>query len=93
MVNNVESQSVKKAKHAKDEESELWESLIDFISANVSYTIKRLLPADLKSLYTHEKLSNFEAFDDVNPFAADYAVSHNEEKGGINVLENVVYGW
>ncbi|XP_039961333.1 probable ATP-dependent RNA helicase DHX34 [Bactrocera tryoni] len=91
LVNNVESQSVKKTKHAKDEESELWESLIDFISANVSYTIKRLLPADLKSLYTQQKVSNFEAFD-VNPFAADYTVSHNEEKGGINVLENVVYG-
>ncbi|XP_023158361.1 probable ATP-dependent RNA helicase DHX34 [Ceratitis capitata] len=88
---NVESQSVKKEKRDKDEEAELWESLIDFMSANVSYTIKRLLPADLKSLYTHERLSNFEKFD-INPFAGDYEITHNEQKGGINVAENVVYG-
>ncbi|XP_036318535.1 probable ATP-dependent RNA helicase DHX34 [Rhagoletis pomonella] len=90
LVNNVESQSIKKEKSAKDEEGELWESLIDFMSVNVSYTIKRLLPADLKSLYTHIKL-NSELLRN-NPFASDYAISENDEKGGINVAENVVYG-
>ncbi|XP_053949579.1 probable ATP-dependent RNA helicase DHX34 [Anastrepha ludens] len=91
LVNNVENQSLKKEKRTKDEEAELWESLIDYMSANVSYTVKRLLPADLKTLYTHEKLGNFEMFS-VNPFAPNYAISQNEEKGGINVAENVVYG-
>lgn len=92
LVNNVENQNMKKEKRSKDEECELWESLIDFMSVNISYTMKRLLPADLKSLYTHERLSNSEAFS-INPFASDYAVNENDEKGGINVAENVVYGW
>ncbi|XP_067640637.1 probable ATP-dependent RNA helicase DHX34 isoform X2 [Eurosta solidaginis] len=92
LANNVESQSVKKDKNAvKDEEAELWEELIDFMSANVSYTIKRLLPADIKSLYTHRKPNNFDEFN-INPFAADYPIAINDEKGGINVAENIVYG-
>lgn len=75
----------------KDIEEELWRKLIDFMSVNISYTIKRLLPADLKTIYNHQPLqdSTFK----INPFAKDYEVSPNFEKGGLNVCENVVYNW
>lgn len=67
----------------------LWHDLLDFMSLEVVYSIRRLLPADLKTLYTRcPPTLQFE----VNPFAADYALSVNQEKGGFNVCEHVVYG-
>ncbi|EDW26907.1 GL14529 [Drosophila persimilis] len=70
----------------------LWHELIDFMGLDVPYAVSRLLPADLKRLYTHqtpmpllEKLQG-------NPFDIDYPPSPNMTKGGINVSENVVYG-
>lgn len=74
---------------ASDHSDTLWHDLLDFISLEVVYSIKRLLPADLKTLYTRcPPALHFEA----NPFAADYELSVNGEKGGLNVCEHVVYG-
>lgn len=81
--------STKAATSASDHNDTLWHDLLDFMSLEVVYSIKRLLPADLKTLYTHcPPAVQFEA----NPFAADYALSVNSEKGGLNVCEHVVYG-
>ncbi|KAH8373855.1 hypothetical protein KR200_009977 [Drosophila serrata] len=74
--------------------STLWHDLLDFMALDVAYAIRRLLPADLKRLYSHQappaatRLMELQA----NPFAPDYAISPNEEKGGLNVSEHVVYG-
>jgi len=61
------------------------------MSLDIVYSIKRLLPADLKTLYTRcppsERLQM-----QTNPFAADFQLSVNSEKGGLNVSEHVVYG-
>ncbi|EDV95301.1 probable ATP-dependent RNA helicase DHX34 [Drosophila grimshawi] len=70
----------------------LWHDLLDFMGLEVAYSIRRLLPADLKVLYTRcpppERLEALPT----NPFAADYPLSANSEKGGLNVSEHVVYG-
>ncbi|XP_018573100.1 probable ATP-dependent RNA helicase DHX34 [Anoplophora glabripennis] len=65
--------------------------LVDFMQSEVSYNVKRLLPADLKEIYSRdvdfydvEKLNS-------NPFDPDYPVTKNARLGGVNVTENVVY--
>ncbi|XP_030381306.1 probable ATP-dependent RNA helicase DHX34 [Scaptodrosophila lebanonensis] len=69
----------------------LWHDLVDFMSLEVAYTISRLLPADLKTLYTNAPLPQFEALT-TNPFAPAYTITNNDEKGGVNVCEHVVFG-
>lgn len=63
------------------------------MGVNVAYTIKRLLPADLKGLYTHKSLQDVEEKFRTNPFDSDFQITINLEKGGINISENVVYNW
>lgn len=69
------------------------EDLVKFMSTEVSYNVKRLLPADLKTLYNRdvnffeaEKLKNIR-----NPFDESFSIHPNAELGGVNVTENVVY--
>lgn len=81
----------KEVKRDKRIREDLWDDLIKFTSLNITYSIKKLLPADLKNLYNHEEL-NLDKFT-INPFAEDFVVSQNNEKGGLQVAENVVYGW
>lgn len=65
------------------------DDLVKFMSAQVSYNVKRLLPADLKVVY---KRSNFLVVkDEINPFDVNYKLTANEELGGVNVTENLVY--
>ncbi|KAM7349375.1 putative ATP-dependent RNA helicase DHX34 [Cochliomyia hominivorax] len=90
---NLENQLKSKNTSAFDKytEGDLWHKLIDFMSTNVAYTIKRLLPADLKNIYTHKCVSHVEKKFTTNPFVNDYKITRNMEKGGINISENVVY--
>lgn len=69
--------------------------VVDFMGTEVSYNVKRLLPADLKDIYSHEcHIFDTEKWDErnVNPFDRDYAMTKNSKLGGVNVTENVVYG-
>ncbi|KAH8387723.1 hypothetical protein KR093_009176 [Drosophila rubida] len=76
----------------QDQSDTLWHDLLDFMSLDVAYTIKRLLPADLKTLYTHEAPPEQLLALPTNPFAADFKHSVHAEKGGLTVSEHVVYG-
>ncbi|KAH8278111.1 hypothetical protein KR018_006309, partial [Drosophila ironensis] len=67
---------------------DLWHDLLDFMALEVAYAVRRLLPADLKKLYTHKAPSV--SFVE-NPFADDYSLRVNEDKGGLNVSDYVVY--
>lgn len=82
-----------KEENSCPEKYDLWQELVDFVSTRVAFTIKRLLPADQKNLYTRRPLNNVEKKFMINPFVSDYPITNNEEKGGINVWENLVYGW
>ncbi|XP_037805947.1 probable ATP-dependent RNA helicase DHX34 [Lucilia sericata] len=90
---NVENQLNRKSSSKSNTytEEDLWHKLIELMSANVPYTIKRLLPADLKNIYNHETPADVEEKFKTNPFDKDYEITINLEKGGINISENVVY--
>lgn len=61
------------------------------MALDVAYAIRRLLPADIKRLYIHQAPSARLAELKENPFAVDFPMTPNEEKGGLNVSEHVVY--
>lgn len=69
------------------------EDLVKFMNTEVSYNIKRLLPADLKVIYTRNSdVFEIEKFGgSKNPFDETHAMSVNFEIGGVNVTDNVVY--
>lgn len=90
MEHNIENQG-KKAEN-KYLEEDLWHDLIKLMSINVAYTIKRLLPADEKNLYTHKPLEAINGHQ-INPFAKDFVPTPNTEKGGINISDNIIYNW
>ncbi|CAH1637402.1 unnamed protein product [Spodoptera littoralis] len=60
-----------------------------YMTSEVYYTIKRLLPGDLKVLYC----GNDEAHPsiDPNPFDETFVCRPHEKKGGVYVTDNVVY--
>lgn len=65
------------------------EDLVNFMTTEVCYNIKRLLPADIKLIY---KADNFDLaqLEGANPFDSDYSVTKSGSSG-YNVSENVVY--
>lgn len=68
-------------------------NLADFMNTKIFYTIKRLLPADLKFLYKTNKTENCDGlFLDPNPFSDNFTCVFNEVKGGVYVTENITYG-
>lgn len=87
----VSGEPKKESRRDKHIREDLWDDLIKFTSLNVTYSVKKLLPADLKTLYNHSDF-NVAKFT-INPFAEDFVVSQNTQKGGLQVAENVVYGW
>lgn len=71
---------------------DLERDLSQFMNCEVNYTIKRLLTADLKTLYVGE-LDNFEhLLLDPNPFSDSFVCVGNDVKGGVCVTENITYG-
>lgn len=81
-------------------EKELWLSLANFMNTEVYYTIKRLLPADLKYLYVgsegegdKEMEDRFNQLSTRNPFSDDFECQPNAIKGGWFVTEHVTINW
>jgi HrpA-like RNA helicase len=66
------------------------DDLVSFVNTEVSYNVKRLLPADLKEIYTQEPAGIPE--NERNPFDEKYKITPNCELGGVNVTENLTYG-
>lgn len=68
--------------------------LANFMNCEIFYTIKRLLPADLKTLYKGERDENYEPLLlEPNPFSDQFVCHQNNVKGGVFVTENITYGW
>lgn len=75
-----------------DEFDKLEQDLANYMNCEVFYTIKRLLPADLKHLYRGKSEENYERLLlDPNPFAEDFMCIENGTKGGVYVAENITY--
>ncbi|EZA50758.1 putative ATP-dependent RNA helicase DHX34 [Ooceraea biroi] len=70
-------------------EQSLTQELIEYMYTTVPYTIKRLLPADLKTIYVGN--DNNDANIEPNPFQSDFSSTPNITKGGVHVTDNVTY--
>ncbi|XP_055611931.1 probable ATP-dependent RNA helicase DHX34 isoform X2 [Uranotaenia lowii] len=81
----------KREKSIEQMNRELWHDLAQFMNTEVLYTIKRLLPADIKTLYKGNTDDNILPLDP-NPFAEEFLCVKNEVKGGVHVTENILYG-
>ena len=72
-------------------EYELSRDLVQFMHSTVPYTVKRLLVADLKSIYVGggENETNV----DPNPFNDNFSCTPNDAKGGVRLTNNITYNW
>lgn len=59
--------------------------------AEASYTMKRLLKADLKTIFTFKMEENLIQKLNKNPFDTDYNVVEDYQYGGVKVTDNVSY--
>ncbi|CAF4825543.1 unnamed protein product [Pieris macdunnoughi] len=86
---SVESELEKnKPKLSYDEiQYELSKDFSSYLNSDVCYTIKRLLPADLKALYNCEEQPNV----DPNPFDLEFKCRPHDKKGGVYITDNVVF--
>lgn len=86
---------LKREEESDNIERELWMQLANFMNTEVYYTIKRILPADLKTLYVGfsaaEQVPEWQAT--TNPFVKDISIQPNMIKGGWCVTDNVTINW
>lgn len=74
--------------------NELERDLTQFMNSEIFYTIKRLLPADLKTLYKGKRDEDYEPLKlDPNPFSESFTCILNDVKGGVFLNETITYGW
>lgn len=75
-------------------EHNLTQAVIGFMNCEVVYTIKRLLPGDLKVLYrgpgSNDELLQMCA---PNPFIEEFELVENNAKGGVLVTSYINFGW
>merc|ERR1719369_1580825 len=71
-------------------ETRLSQGLVDFLHNDTVFSIKRLLPADLKEVYIGPGGNKLCMEGEENPFSGE-AIPH-DKKGGIRLTENITYG-
>lgn len=67
--------------------------LVQFMTTTASYTMKRLLKADLKTIYTFSTEKDLLSLLNKNPFDPEFSVTEDYQHGGIKVTENITYKW
>lgn len=72
-------------------EQSLTRELIEYMHTTVPYTLKRLLPADLKMIYVNSGNNNTSI--EPNPFQSDFKSTPNVKKGGVRVTDSITYNW
>lgn len=66
--------------------------MVQFMNAEIGYTMKRLLAADQKVLYvgpSGEEVS----FSGSNPFSDDWHVCEDDKFGGLRLTPYLTYNW
>lgn len=71
-------------------EEDLCNELIEFMNSSVPYTLKRLLPADLKVMYV---FGGNDELVEPNPFDPESECTPHEKKGGIRLTKFLTYNW
>ncbi|XP_043272720.1 probable ATP-dependent RNA helicase DHX34 isoform X2 [Venturia canescens] len=77
------------AEIANQMEEELSVDLIQFMRTTIPYTVKRLLPADLKTIYVGRGENGMEI--KPNPFQHDFKSFPNTTKGGVWLTQHITY--
>ena len=75
-------------------ESKLSRGLIEFMHSESLFSLRRLLPGDLKVIYSHQiPNSNSQISSDENPFDFDnnFEIKNNENKGGCYLSDYLTY--
>ncbi|XP_018399875.1 PREDICTED: probable ATP-dependent RNA helicase DHX34 [Cyphomyrmex costatus] len=67
----------------------LTQELIEYMHTMIPYTIKRLLPADLKMIYVGNGYNDTNI--EPNPFQSDFKSTQNVIKGGVFITHNITY--
>lgn len=78
-------------KSNKELQFELSTNLSSFVATEINYTIKRLLPADLKTLYN--TINDDITYPEVNPnpFDENFSCFVDEQKGGVWLTDHIIY--
>ena len=93
------SMSTREAKKVEDKanqlQRELHYDLIAFTQTQIMYTIKRLLAADLKHIYSGAECGSGADDGDVaeNPFWPHFESVSHPTKGGLHMAPFLLYGW
>lgn len=66
--------------------------ILKLLRADIGYTIRRLLPADLKG-YTSSLVEEQVTTEGENPFYDDFTMSKNTKYGGVDVAPFLTYNW
>jgi len=69
-------------------ETRLSNGLVEFIHNDTVFSVKRLLPADLKELYVGPGINHISV--EENPFSME--VVPHDKKGGVRLSDNITYG-
>jgi len=69
-------------------ETRLSHGLVEFLHNDTVFSVKRLLPADLKELYVGPGMNHLSV--EENPFSMD--VVPHDKKGGVRLSDNITYG-
>ena len=87
--------SAKLERRADRLQKELHRDLMAFTQTPVLYSIKRLLAADLKTLYVTSEYSTSQddGLTEDNPFWPEFKPAAHSRKGGLQVAEFLVYNW
>ena len=89
----LSSSSIKNDEKSRAEqaqlEARLGKGLVEFLHTETVYSLKRLLPADIKTAYVGRNRGLVE--DVENPFSEEYAAAAHAEKGGMQLHEHVTY--
>jgi len=86
-INNKEKSSAA----AKKLEQELSSELPQFMHTEIVYTLRRLLPADLKVMYVGP--GENEDVITPNPFCSDWECTPHPDKGGVRVTPYITFNW
>jgi hypothetical protein len=86
-VNNKEKSSAA----VKKLEQELSSDLPQFMHTEIVYTLRRLLPADLKVMYVGPGRN--EELIAPNPFSSDWECTPHPKKGGVRVSPFITFNW
>lgn len=71
-------------------EQTMCQDLVKFMTIDIGYSIQRILPATLKTIYVK---SSHSAISGINPINPDFEITENAKYGGYDLCSFLVYDW